>query len=45
MLAPLTLGAADFGFTTNAQVGLGVLHLTAAVGIVAGVLGADRVGR
>jgi hypothetical protein len=45
MLTPLTVGAADFAFTTNARVGLGALHLAAAVGIVAGVLGVDRVGR
>jgi hypothetical protein len=42
MLVPLTLGAADLELTTNAQLGLGVLHLTAAVGIVAGLLGTDR---
>ena len=44
MLAPLTLGAASLDPTTNAQVGLAALHLAAA-GIVAGVLGVDRVTR
>ncbi|MWG35940.1 DUF6069 family protein [Halomarina oriensis] len=39
MLAPLTLGAGDLGLPTNAQLGLGALHLTAAVGIVVGLLG------
>jgi hypothetical protein len=45
MLVPLTLGAAALDLTGNARFGLGVLHLTAAVGIVAGVLGADRLAR
>lgn len=42
MLVPLTLGATGLGLTTTAQLGLGVLHLTAAVGIVVGLLGTRR---
>ncbi|MFC5972690.1 DUF6069 family protein [Halomarina salina] len=45
MLAPLTLGAESLDLTTNAQVGLVGLHLAAAVGIAAGILGSDRVAR
>lgn len=42
MLAPLTLGAESLGLTESAQVGLGALHLAAAVGIAAGILGGGR---